>query len=71
MGPQDRSFSQVKAILGKLDRSIDQLREQRTGAVVPVPVVSQVVSRVIEETPPAAVKPSSPFGRATPLPPRP
>ncbi|MDX2147030.1 MAG: hypothetical protein SFZ23_05860 [Planctomycetota bacterium] len=29
MGPSEKSFKQVKDILGKLDRSIDQLRQQR------------------------------------------
>lgn len=32
MGTSQKSFDQVKSILGKLDRSIDQLRERRTGA---------------------------------------
>ena len=30
MGPSEKSFNQVKAILGKLDRNIDQLRERRS-----------------------------------------
>lgn len=31
MGTSEKTFQQVKAILGKLDRSIDSLRAQRTG----------------------------------------
>lgn len=29
MGPSDKAFSQVKNILGKLDRNIDQVRSKR------------------------------------------
>ena len=31
MSKPDRAFNQVKAILGKLDRSIDEARERRLG----------------------------------------
>jgi hypothetical protein len=34
MGTSEKTFQQVKAILGKLDRSIDSLRAQRTGDTV-------------------------------------
>ncbi len=76
MGLSDRSFSQVKAILGKLDRSIDQLREQRTGGHEPAapqvapnkPAPSLAnTPRTAEAAPPTANRPPSPFGRATPL----
>ncbi|MFO0855914.1 MAG: hypothetical protein U0640_01000 [Phycisphaerales bacterium] len=30
MGPSEKAFQQVRNILGKLDRNIDQLRNQRT-----------------------------------------
>lgn len=30
MGPNEKAFQQVKGILGKLDRNIDQLRNQRS-----------------------------------------
>lgn len=69
MGPQDRSFSQVKAILGKLDRSIDKVREERTGAVLPAPVPLVPMPRAVD-VPVAPPRAASPFGRATPLPPR-
>lgn len=77
MGPSDRAFNQVKSILGKLDRSIDQLREQRVARPSPAPAaptpnaaaMSQQIGGRAPEQPPAA-RPNSPFGRATPLPPR-
>lgn len=72
MGPSEKSFDQVKSILGKLDRSIDQLRAKRT-----TPAVAEPPQRVPQTPSPApipAVAPSqratSVFGRATPLPPR-
>lgn len=74
MGPSDRAFNQVKAILGKLDRNIDQLREQRTTPAVATPagsnttVIPPAPARNPEPTPPRAS--NSPYGRATPLPPR-
>lgn len=37
MGTSDHTISQVKAILGKLDRSIDQLRARRTTPAPAVP----------------------------------
>lgn len=40
MGTSQKSFDQVKSILGKLDRSIDQLRERRTGAALPRPAAA-------------------------------
>lgn len=77
IGPSDRAFTQAKSILGKLDRSIDQAREQRLGGPTPPPAppsshaaaMQQQVGRA--ETPaPTPARPSSPFGRATPIPPR-
>ena len=75
MRPSEKSFNQVKAILGKLDRNIDQLRAQRrTPAPAPVPTPIPLTSAigmgaVGPATPPAPTRPSSPFGRATPIPP--
>jgi hypothetical protein len=40
MGTSQRAFDQVKAILGKLDRSIDQVRERRIGGPAPRPAVA-------------------------------
>ncbi len=72
MGPSEKSFDQVKSILGKLDRSIDQLRAKRT-----TPAVSDPPQRVQPAPSPAAIPSAVPsqratsvFGRATPLPPR-
>jgi hypothetical protein len=74
MGPSEKAFNQVKSILGKLDRSIDQLREQRTSPPTP-PAAPQGQGRAEPPklpipTPPAqpAYRPStSGFGRATPI----
>ena len=70
MGPSDRAFNQVKSILGKLDRSIDQLREQRVAGPAPAAALSQQIGGRTAEPAPQQPRPASPFGRATPLPPR-
>lgn len=82
MGPTEKSFNQVKAILGKLDRSIDEVRARRTS---PAPIGQGAISPVAGHdaapahpalTPSqpaaarpgdAAARPGSPYGRATPL----
>lgn len=72
MSTSQRTFQQVKNILGKLDQRIDSLRAQRTTDRVvgfvnpaPTPVASTFVPA---PTPPTQQAPSrSPFGRATPL----
>jgi hypothetical protein len=80
MGPSEKSFNQVKAILGKLDRSIDQLRERRsTGrdaeapAAKPVPQADTMRSVVpgvaIPAVSPTTYARPSQYGRATPIPP--
>lgn len=72
MGPTEKSFNQVKAILGKLDRSIDEVRARRTtGDHGPFPVPTPAAAPLIP--PPARIAESparqnSPYGRATPLP---
>jgi hypothetical protein len=90
MGPSEKSFSQVKAILGKLDRNIDSLRQQRTGTGTPVggtapqpqaapptaypsPSTAPGVNAqsAAATAPPAPPRAPSPYGRATPIPPRP
>lgn len=58
MGTSERTFNQVKAILEKLDRSIDQAREKRLD-VKPQTVTSSPV--------PAQPEPERPLGRARPL----
>lgn len=71
MGPSEKSFDQVKSILGKLDRSIDQLRAKRTSPAVPEPAprVQSTPAQAIPAAIPSS-RASSVFGRATPLPPR-
>jgi len=73
MGPTEKSFSQVKAILGKLDRSIDEVRARRTtGDLKPFPVPPAAPAPLIVPATRAPEPPSnrqnSPYGRATPLP---
>jgi hypothetical protein len=84
MGPSEKSFQQVKSILGKLDRSIDSVRQAR---LQPTPPSNQVPNQISSQTPaqaapaplakptstpPAqglATQPARPsFGRAQPLP---
>lgn len=76
MSTSQRTFNQVKSILGKLDQRIDSLRAARS---TPIPaaliggdrLIGQAVSASIPTaafaapTPPTA--PRSPFGRATPI----
>ena len=80
MGPSEKSFQQVKSILGKLDRSIDSVRQARLQPGSPstpatssgpqaVPVVAQ--AKAVSPAPSTgtasqAARPS--FGRAQPLP---
>ncbi len=70
MGPSEKTFNQVKNILGKLDRSIDQLRQKRT---TPAPPMHQTVGEPSRPIPiPQPAQPprsNSAFGRATPIPP--
>jgi hypothetical protein len=64
MGPSEKTFNQVKNILGKLDRSIDQLRQARqTPATPPVAEARPAAAAAA----PAPARPASQFGRATPL----
>lgn len=69
MGPSEKTFNQVKNILGKLDRSIDQLRQKRTAPPAPLHPSAEA-TRVIPIIQPAGPpRPASQFGRATPIPP--
>ena len=79
MGPSEKSFNQVRSILGKLDRSIDEARAKRTQlppastpAPKPIPVQSPMPSPQPAQAParPAsALMPGRPSpGRATPIP---
>ncbi len=80
MGPSEKSFQQVKSILGKLDRSIDSVRQARLQPAQPStqntsPAPSHAAPAPLPKpsaTPPAqglATQPTrTSFGRAQPLP---
>lgn len=74
MSTSQRTFEQVKSILGKLDRDIDAARQKRLQlrspqqaqpAAAPAPASAPATPR------PLATPGSSGFGRATPMQPRP
>ena len=69
MGPSEKSFNQVKAILGKLDRNIDALRERRTNKPVggQQPEAPRMPAPKAAEPTPSRT--GSVYGRATPIPP--
>jgi hypothetical protein len=69
MGPSEKAFNQVKSILGKLDRSIDQLREQRTTPPAPAVATHARVEppKVVPAPAPTPYRSTSGFGRATPI----
>lgn len=67
MGPSEKSFNQVKAILGKLDRNIDQLRERRTNK--PAPSAPEPPRSSPKQAEPTPSRQGSVYGRATPIPP--
>jgi hypothetical protein len=74
MGPSEKTFQQVKSILGKLDRSIDQLREKRTTPPQPMHPSADTTRKAAligdaGNSQPAA-RPNSLYGRATPIPPQ-
>lgn len=62
MSTSERAFNQVKAILQKLDRSIDEARQKRTQPPAPA-------STEATDAPKAPAPGSSGYGRATPIPP--
>lgn len=68
MSTSDRTLSQVRAILSKLDRSIDEARERRThrpAAPAPVAAAAPIAAREAAPPPPPT---TSPFGRAQAIP---
>jgi hypothetical protein len=77
MSTSDKTFSQVKAILGKLDQRIDSLRERRTAPTVtsgnPPPALtnSAIANQTIGAAEAASAQNGSQqigTGRAAPLP---
>lgn len=71
MATSNQSFNQVKSILGKLDRSIDEARARRVHGVRPqaepsLDPIDQPIGRA-EEPDEAPKAPASKYGRAKPL----
>jgi hypothetical protein len=74
MSTSERTFNQVKAILNKLDRAVDDARNKRTTptpapqAVPAAPAPSSAPVAPIAATPsPAPSKSTSQYGRAQPI----
>jgi hypothetical protein len=77
MSTSERTMNQVRAILQRLDRSIDEAREKRTqpapatAAHAPLaaakPAGSAPAARSAEGNVNGSTRPVSPFGRAQPL----
>ncbi|MBX3383681.1 MAG: hypothetical protein KF864_09255 [Phycisphaeraceae bacterium] len=74
MGPSEKTFQQVKSILGKLDRSIDQLREKRTTPPPPMHPSAEATRKLATNGDAAGTQPTaraaSQYGRATPIQPQ-
>jgi hypothetical protein len=76
MSTSDRTLNQVRAILTKLDRSIDEAREKRTHTgtpAAPAPAahpaaVAAPAPVKIPAVPAAPASPGSQYGRAQPMP---
>ncbi|MBX3377831.1 MAG: hypothetical protein KF678_12605 [Phycisphaeraceae bacterium] len=69
MSTSDRTLNQVRAILNKLDRSIDEAREKRTHTPTPVATPTPAAPVAAPAAPASAPSPSgSPYGRAQPMP---
>lgn len=78
MGSDRKAFNEVKALLGKLDRSIDEARSKRLGPDEPEPTppsngtddpTSTTIGEGAPSVPPRAkpARPASKYGRAKPL----
>lgn len=69
MGTSNQSFNQVKSILGKLDRSIDEARAKRLhGDRPPMREAGEMSEPVIGRSEePKAAENESKYGRAKPL----
>lgn len=69
MSTSDRTINQVRAILNKLDRSIDEAREKRTHIPPPTPMASQPIPVPAPvQAVPAPSPSTSQYGRAQPMP---
>lgn len=67
MGTSEKTFNQVKAILSKLDRNIDELRDKRLHpqpAGLPVP---PAMAPLATPAPAPALNGRPSFGRAQPI----
>lgn len=62
MGTSEKTFNQVKAILSKLDRNIDELRDKR---LHPQPAALAAVPPVVAPAPIPAPAPPGPAATAT------
>lgn len=81
MSGSERAFQKVKAILGKLDRSIEEARERRLHTTAPAAPASPVQPAQPQQAAPpgmaqripaqqkAPASPGSIYGRARPIPP--
>lgn len=79
MSPSNKAYNEVKAILGKLDRSIDDARKRRldtnprvsavpaSAPTIPPNPTTLLGSASTSATPPAGTRQASIFGRAQPL----
>lgn len=64
MSTSQRTFEQVKSILGKLDRDIDAARQKRLQTRTPSPIAAAPAPIAAR---PLATPGTSGFGRATPM----
>ena len=67
MSTSDRTINQVRAILNKLDRSIDEARERRTQPGTPSVPQAQPPAPVHPAPQSQPATPGSAYGRAQPL----
>lgn len=71
MSTSEKSFNQVKSILGKLDRNIDQARSRRMHGTAPTPMQSPAAVAAAAAAAPALAPTANGrpgIGRAQPLP---
>jgi hypothetical protein len=66
MSTSEKTFNQVRAILSKLDRSIDEAREKRTQPAPSAPSAPQAQPQASRSAPPPSPN-GSQYGRAQPM----